>query len=266
MPLLDPDARERRVESASATEKRCAHQRPAPLSTAAASGSGGAKRSTSARISARSISRASACASGSAPSDRHEAELARRADIAQHNQVAGDDGQHAVDAPRRAHGAADSDAARHQRNDANLKSEICNLQFHDSERLSQRDVPGVQVLETAWRDFLAVDLESEVDADRSDRRLVPHAEAGRAAQAAAGRCQSACLNTFPYRRSRPRRALRITGSRSSALKMTTPLPPIGNPSSSIASGVPSWSRAKPRTVVSPPAKKRSLAGSLHAGP
>jgi len=49
--------------------------------------------------------------------------------------------------------------------------------------------------------------------------------------------------------------------RSSALSTTSPLPPFGKPvCGSTVSAVPRRSSEKPRTVVSPPAKKRSLAG------
>ena len=51
-----------------------------------------------------------------------------------------------------------------------------------------------------------------------------------------------------------------TGIRSSAFMISTALPPRGKPRGLIVSGVPTVSSAKPRMVVSPPAKNRSLAG------
>jgi len=53
----------------------------------------------------------------------------------------------------------------------------------------------------------------------------------------------------------------MTARRTSAFNTTSPFPPVGNPVELIVASVPSRSREKPRTVVSPPAKNRSLAGS-----
>ena len=49
--------------------------------------------------------------------------------------------------------------------------------------------------------------------------------------------------------------------RASTFSTISPWPPVGKPSWSMVSGVPRRSSVNPRTVVSPPAKKRSLAGS-----
>ena len=51
------------------------------------------------------------------------------------------------------------------------------------------------------------------------------------------------------------------GARVSRLKIAMALPPWGNPFGSSVSALPRRSSAKPRTVVSPPAKNRSLAGN-----
>ena len=61
----------------------------------------------------------------------------------------------------------------------------------------------------AWRDFLAVDLESEVDTNRSDRRLEP--KPNPAALRNLPRSTSvACLNTLPVSRKPTTPTLRIT--------------------------------------------------------
>ncbi len=71
----------------------------------------------------------------------------------------------------------------------------------------------------------------------------------------------ALLNTLPVSTKPTTPRLRQTGIRSSALKMTSALPPIGMPFwSSVRRRAELVRAAKPRTVVSPPAKKRSLAG------
>ena len=117
-----------------------------------------------------------------------------------------------------------------------------------------------QILTPAGDDVSAVDLEADVDANRSDRRAVADAEARPRCAARRGRSPWSSRTRCRCRRSRRAPRPPRTGTRSSAFRITSALPPIGKPSWSIVAGVPSWSSAKPRTVVSPPAKKRSLAG------
>ena len=53
-----------------------------------------------------------------------------------------------------------------------------------------------------------------------------------------------------------------TGIRSSEFSTIIALPPVGKPLAPMVVSSPSRSRANPRTVESPPAKNRSLAGSV----
>src|SRR5262245_39108197 len=188
--------------------------------------------------------------------DCHEAKVARRAHVAEEDEVARDDGQNPIQyLSIRRRGQKHS----HQP-DGHLQSASCNVQLHAQNacpsemchafKSSRR--PGV----ISWRLIL----------NPRSTRIGPIGDWNRNPNPAALRSRLrsrsvACLNTLPVSRKPTTPTLRISRYRSSAFRMTTPLPPTGNPSASITSGVPSRSSAKPRTVVSPPAKKRSLAGS-----
>ena len=93
-----------------------------------------------------------------------------------------------------------------------------------SERLSKTDEPRRQPLAR-----LRVHLEPEVETNRADRRLVAQCRSRRRSAAPRDRCRRRGQTRCRYRRSpttpRPPR----TGTRSSALKIVSALPPIGKP-------------------------------------
>ena len=131
-------------------------------------------------------------------------------------------------------------------------------------RLPDAEVQGPPTFQDA-PDNPAVHLEPDVEANRANWRAVTQAETGGDANLVEIQFPRPRLKTLPPSRNTAAPRSRHTGTRSSPLRATSALPPRGNPVGLIVLGAPAVSSANPRIVVSPPAKKRSLAGKSSIG-
>ena len=163
-----------------------------------------------------------------------------RRHVAERDDLSRDDREHAIDRFGAAAGLRTTDIDRQPRKHENAKLTLISwfrafvaiCMCVASERLSEADEPCRESFSG-----LPVHLEAEIEANRSEGRLVADAAADRAAQLAEVDVGDVRRTRCRCRGSRRRRGRRRPGARSSALKITSPLPPIGTPSwSSVSPG------------------------------